>query len=88
MFGTFRMSRVAKAIASFDGQRRVDIFERGDGTYYFVEMRHYHREEGDLWSPLTYWSPVGGSPSGFYETLEIAELEVRSKIAWLKGTSH
>jgi hypothetical protein len=81
------MSRqTVKSIASSDGQRRVDIFKRDDGFFGFVELKHYERrpEEGDIWSPWSYWAPVGPPFGSIAETLEIAEREARATIAWLK----
>jgi len=78
------MSRVVKTIASPNEERRVDFFERDDGFFDFVEMRRYHREDGDLWSPPMYWSPVSSRFASVCETLQIAEREARSIISWLK----
>ena len=74
---------VVKSILGADGQRRVDIFKRDDGFFGFVELKHYQREEGDNWSSRSYWAPVGPPFETITETLEIAEREARSTIAWL-----
>jgi hypothetical protein len=79
------MSRqVLKSIESSDGARLIEIFRRDDGFFGFVELKHYLREEGDIWSPPSYWAPVGPPFSSISETLEIAEREARATVAWLK----
>ena len=75
---------VVKSILSADGQRRVDIFKRDDGFFGFVELNHYQREEGDNWSSPSYWAPAGPPFQSITETIEIAEREARSTIAWLR----
>lgn len=75
--------KLAKSIASADGQRRIDFFRRDDGFFDFVEWKHYQRDQDDIWSPPEYWAPLPSSCS-IFETLEIAEREARWKITWLK----
>jgi hypothetical protein len=78
------MSRqIVKSIASDDGQRCVEIFKRDDGFFGFIELKHYQRGKDDVWSPPSYWAPVGSRFSSISETPEIAEREARSTIAWL-----
>jgi hypothetical protein len=74
---------IVKSIVSADGQRRVDIFKRDDGFFGFVESKLYQREENDILSPPSYWAPAGPPFESITETLEIAEREARSAIAWL-----
>jgi hypothetical protein len=74
---------VVKSIVSADGQRRVDIFKRDDGFFGFVELKHYQCEECDTCSSPSYWAPAGPPFESITETLEIAEREARSTIAWL-----
>ena len=74
---------IVKSILSADEQRRIDFFRRDDGVFQFVELKHYQRDQDDVWSPPEYWAPLPGAAS-VYETLDIAEREARSQISWLR----
>jgi len=53
--------QVVESIFNADGTRRVDIYERGDGTFGFEEFRFGEEEQGWL-------------PSGCYTTSFTANL--------------
>jgi len=73
-----------KSITNADGKMRIDFFKRDDGHFVFVEMRRNTRDNpNDIWSDPESWSPLPG-PSSIFETLEIAEREAKSQIAWLQ----
>ena len=68
-------SRVVKTIHNPQGNRRVEIFQRNDGSFGFEEWT-YAVDEGT-------WVPFGRYSIAVIDTLERAEQEARGRIAWL-----
>ena len=74
--------RVVHSILSADGQCRVDVIEREDGTFGFAELKRYDRPDGSLvWAPLAPYSTIT-------DTAEAAEREARNTVAWLIANSN
>lgn len=69
--------RVVKLHISPTGKRKVRLFEREDGCFYFEEEYEDFDEVAGL-----YWTP--GWQSGMYDSLEAAETEMRSMTPWLR----
>jgi hypothetical protein len=67
--------QVVKSLLSADGTRRVDIFERGDGTFGFEEFRF---DEGELC-----WLASGCRATSFTDNLGDALREARGRVWWL-----
>jgi hypothetical protein len=69
--------QIIKTIVSANGQRRVEIFERDDGQFSFVEEKLYALPDGSaVWGPF-------GSRLSICDSAVTAEREARSRIAWL-----
>ena len=72
---------VRKEILSSDKTRKVQIFEREDGTYGFRTL---------LWAsdPLEQcWTPCGRYSECFAPDESTAEREARSRVEWLRDLS-
>lgn len=67
--------RVVKTIHNQQGNRRVDIFQRKNGTFGFEELR-YAIEEGA-------WLPIGRYSIAVIDTLERAEQGARGRVDWI-----
>lgn len=67
--------QVVKTIHNPQGNRRVELFQRRDGTFGFQEWA-YAADEGA-------WLPFGRYSIAVIDTLERAEQEARGRIAWL-----
>ena len=72
-------SPVARSLYSRDGLRRVDIFQRPDGTFGFEELRFD--------AALDAWVPFGRYSTAFVDTAERALAEARGRIGWLAAES-
>jgi hypothetical protein len=66
---------VVHTICNADKARRVDIFQREDGTFGFEEL-HYATDEQA-------WCPFGRYSESFTETLEAAICEASSRVQWV-----
>jgi hypothetical protein len=72
-----QMRHVVKHFVRQDEERLVEITEREDGLFSFQEYSRIWGRDGEPgWHPMR--------PAGLYETVEAAEREARSQIAWLK----
>ena len=69
--------KVVKSIPDLSGMRRVDIIEREDGTFGFVEL--YFSEHPDEQS----WIPTHHQMTTFSDTAAAAEREPRARVDWL-----
>jgi hypothetical protein len=67
--------QILKTINDRSGTRQVKIYQRADGTFGFEEWRFSVEEQ--RWYPLGRYSPA------VIDTLENAEREARSRVAWL-----
>ena len=67
--------RVVKTIHNQQGNRRVDIFQRKNGTFGFEELT-YAAEEGA-------WIPIGRYSIAVIDTQERAEKEARGRVDWI-----
>jgi len=75
-----------KRIQDSSGTKRVDIFQRADGTFGFIEY-HWTEEE----TPVTthrFWNPVGPRSAPRIDTAERAEQEARGRVGWLASGSN
>jgi hypothetical protein len=69
--------RVVKTIEHpRDDTRRVEIFQRANGTYGFREWRY--QPEYDVWVPYGIYS------NAVTDTAERAEDEARGRVSWLQ----
>ena len=66
-----------KTIGHPDGRRRVDIYQRPNGTFGFEELEYGVEEQA--------WYPVGRYSYAVIDTQERAESEARSRVAWLSA---
>jgi hypothetical protein len=69
--------RVVKTIEDLAGGRRVEIFQRPNGTFGFDEWKYWPDEDA--------WCPSGRHSYAVIDTLERAEAEVRGRIEWLRA---
>jgi hypothetical protein len=67
--------QVVESIFNADGTRRVDIYERGDGTFGFEEFRFGEEEQG--------WLASGCRATSFTDNLGDALREARGRVWWL-----
>ncbi|UYN98903.1 MAG: hypothetical protein KIT02_13315 [Devosia sp.] len=74
------MQRIARYSAS-DGQKRLDLFERQDGYFQFVEDTL--RSDDHPIEPSMVWIP--SIESGLYASRDEAEADARATVSWLKG---
>ena len=71
------MKRVVKTILSPDGLRKVEIYQRGNGSFGFVAMR-FSNEPTEMC-----WREDGRYSACHTPTIEIAEREARGRVKWL-----
>jgi hypothetical protein len=69
--------RVLRTLYDTKGGRRVDIFERENGTFGFQEWTYGSDERA--------WYPSGRYSNAVIDTLERAEAEARDRVAWLRS---
>jgi len=67
--------KILKTIDDRSGTRRVQIYQRANGSFGFEEWRFGIEEQC--------WYPVSRYSSAVIDTFENAEREARSKVAWL-----
>ena len=72
-------AKTLKTITDRSGKRRVDIYQRTDGSFGFEDWE-FGSKEGS-------WYPVGRYSHAAIDTLENAEKEARSRIQWLADES-
>jgi hypothetical protein len=65
-----------KVIHHPDGNRRVIIFQRRDGTFDFEEERFWEEEDS--------WAPLRKETATVTDTLDRALEEVKGRVAWVK----
>ena len=68
----------SRPVATFtrpDGQRRVEVFERSDGTFGFEEWQFGAEEQA--------WFPCGLYSRAFLDSAEAALREARARVRWL-----
>lgn len=69
------MPIVKKTIVHPDGKRKVEVFQRADGSFGFEEL-HWRTDEGC-------WCPFGKYSTAFVDTIEHVLQEVRGRVAWV-----
>lgn len=69
------MKKIEKVIQRADGQRKVELFRRRDGSFGFEEMKWSENENC--------WIPFGRYSECFADDLEIAESEARGRVQWV-----
>jgi hypothetical protein len=74
-------AKIVKTIMDGTGQRRVEIYQRTDGSFGFEEWRFGTEDEEQC------WFPVGRYSCAIIDTLENAEKEARSRVYWLADES-
>jgi len=67
--------KIVKVIKHPEGIRKVEIFERRDGTFGFDDMIWYEEEKS--------WGSMGGYSECRVASLEEAVSEARSRVSWL-----
>ena len=74
-------TQILKTIISADGNRKVEIFRRSDGTFGFEELKW-------LDDPREHcWVPFGKYSIAVIDTLEHALREVEGRVSWVAETS-
>lgn len=69
--------KVVESIFSADRTRRVDVYEREDGTFGFEELRFGEEERA--------WHPCGRHAASFTASAAEALGEARGRVRWLSG---
>ncbi len=69
------MRAVKKTFVNSDGSRKVEIFQRADGSFGFEELK-FGQEEGQ-------WFPVGKYSIAIIDSLDNAIREAQGRISWL-----
>jgi len=69
------MDIVHRTFTHRDGSRRVDIFERSNGTFGFEELA-FSQEEA-------IWFPVGKYSLAIVDSVDAAVTEARGRVRWL-----
>jgi hypothetical protein len=70
------MTRITvETIVHADGTRRVEIFQRRDGSFGFEELH--------LIEPERAWVPSGYYSNSFCASAEVARREARARVSWL-----
>jgi hypothetical protein len=69
--------KVVAEIYSQDQKKRVRIFVRESGTYYY-EQDYFSEDEYEMC-----WVPLRQNPIGHYESQDIAAREAQGNIDWL-----
>lgn len=70
------MTRITvETIVHADGMRRVEIFQRRDGSFGFEELR--------LIEPERAWVASGCYTNSFCASAEVALRETRARVSWL-----
>ena len=67
---------VIRTFLSSDGNRKVEIFQREDGTFGFAELRFGADENC--------WLQVGRYSIAIIDTLDSAIREAKGRVSWLK----
>ena len=67
--------QIVESIFNADRTRRVDIFERADGTFGFEELKFGEEEQG--------WFPSGCYTVSFTGSVGDALREARGRVRWL-----
>ena len=71
------MKQIVKELLAPDGTRKVQVFQRDDGSFGFESLRFSDH-------PLEMsWIPHGRFSECFAPSAEIAEHEARSRVDWL-----
>ncbi len=71
--------RFVRELLSKDGTRKVEIFERDNGTYGF-EVLKFSDDPKEMC-----WMPYGRFSKCFASSADIAEREARERIEWLES---
>lgn len=69
------MREIKQTFVESNGARKVEIFQRGDGSFGFEELK-YGVEEGA-------WFPVGRYSTAIIDSLEKAIMEAKGRVSWL-----
>jgi hypothetical protein len=67
--------QIVKTIVHPDGNRKMNVFQRPDGSFGFEEW-HWGTEE-------ECWYPFGKYSIAFIDTIEPALQEIRGRVSWL-----
>lgn len=70
--------KIIKELFSCDGTRKVEIYQREDGSFGFGSM--YFSDDPREMS----WCPLGGFSACYAENASIAEREARGRVDWLR----
>jgi hypothetical protein len=73
--------KIVKTMSSPNGKRRAFIVHRSDNLFGFREeeqVSDYHN------NPC--WTPTRASPSGLFDTEQLAEQAARAELEWLKSS--
>ena len=72
--------QILKTFIGAEGECRVQVYKRPDGMFGFSEaVRAYDPDGERCWTPA--------SASGICASAEIAEVEARARIAWLRESN-
>ena len=72
------MRSIVKELVSHDGKRKVQIFQREDGSFGF-EALYWSDEPLELC-----WFPYGGFSECFTDDDQVAVSEARGRVDWLR----
>ena len=70
------MQDVKRTFVKSDGARKVEVFQRADGTFGFEELK-FGGEEGA-------WFPTGRYSFAVIGSLDDAITEARGRVSWLR----
>ena len=71
------MQKVERTFLNKDRTRKVEIYQRADGTFGFEELKYGQEEQA--------WFPVGRYSFAVIDTLEHALKEAVSRVSWLEN---
>jgi len=69
------MDIARQTLSSRDGSRKVEIFERPNGTFGFTELKYSDEEDA--------WFPVGKYSESIVHSLDAAVAEACGRVRWL-----
>ena len=71
------MREIKQTFVKADGARKVEIFQRADGTFGFEELKLGQGEGA--------WFPVGKYSIAIIDSLDTAVKEAKERVSWLAG---
>jgi len=69
------MDGIKETFLNSDGTRKVEVFQRADGTFGFEELKFWQEEQA--------WLPVGKYSIAIIDSLERAITEAKGRVPWL-----